>query len=220
MPKSGSSYLTAILGHLPRVETVSLVPGYDRREQELDIGLLRAANNLNYVAQHHVRYSEVTHALVRHFHLRPIVQVRNLFDVVVSIRDHIRKESTISPLAYVPYEVCCWEDPKLESFIVKMMLPWYFSFYVSWLDSPEKFLVRYEDLVERPQQIIEHICQWCCLPCKQADIEIAILKTRGVFTRKNIGVPGRGQSLTDQARNLIYEMASFYKQINFSIVGL
>ena len=104
-PKSGSTYLTHILKNLPNMRMVQLSLGTDRREQELCNEKLILYHNKNYVSQTHTRYSSVTQQLIDTYTLHPIVLVRNIFDVVVSIYDHFRLESTITPLAFVPDDI-------------------------------------------------------------------------------------------------------------------
>jgi hypothetical protein len=62
MPKSGSTYLAQIFAHLPGFVEATLVPGYGRREQELchERLLALAAQPGSFVAQQHVRYSDIT----------------------------------------------------------------------------------------------------------------------------------------------------------------
>lgn len=220
MPKSGSSYLTAILGRLPGMRIISLVPGYDRREQELDISMLRSADNIDYVAHHHIRFSRPTMTLLNHFCIKPIVQVRNIFDIVVSLRDHLRNESLESSMGYVAPGMERWDDEQLERFIVQMMLPWYFNFYMSWRDCESKCLVRYEELIRHPESVVTSICEQTLLKCSAEQIAHSIQAASQSFTRKNKGVAGRGQSIKDETRNLIHEMAAYYVGVDFSPIGL
>lgn len=220
MPKSGSTYLTTILGALPEMQILYLVPGYDRREQELDISMLRAANGLNYVAQHHVRCSQPTLTLLRHFSITPIVQVRSIFDIVVSIRDHFRTEGLEASMAYVARGMEQWPDERLDLFIARMMVPWYFNFYVSWLTCDEAIRVRYEELIREPASIVKAICAKASLACTDTDIANAIQQASRSSTRKNKGVAGRGEALSEHTRQVIADMAAFYPGVDFSPMGL
>jgi hypothetical protein len=220
MPKSGSSYLTAILGRLPGMGVVSLVPGYDRREQELDIGMLRAADGMDYVAHHHVRFSKPTMILLSHFCVKPIVQVRNIFDIVISLRDHLRNESLEGSMGYVVPGMERWDDDQLERFIVQMMIPWYVNFYMSWLDCESKSLVRYEDIIRTPESVVASICEQASLRCSAQEISQAIYAAGQSYTRRNVGMTGRGQGMNDETRRLIHEMVAYYAGVDFSPIGL
>jgi hypothetical protein len=199
---------------------VSLVPGYDRREQELDIGMLRAADGIDYVAHHHIRFSRPTMTLLNHFCIKPVVQVRNIFDIVVSLRDHLRNESLEGSMGYVAPGMERWDDAHLERFIVQMMIPWYFNFYMSWLDCRSKCLVRYEDLIRNPESVVAGICEQAMLKFSAEQIAYSIQAADQSFTRKNVGVAGRGQGIKDETRYLVHDMAAFYDGVDFSPLGL
>ena len=100
MPKSGSTYLSNAISRLPRFRKTSLVTHYGRTEQDLDLRLALRKSRHNYVCQHHVRYNEKTSDVINRFGVTPIVLVRNVFDCVPSIRDHLRNEAVESPTAY------------------------------------------------------------------------------------------------------------------------
>ena len=108
---------------------VQLSLGTDRREQELSNEKLILYHNKNYVSGNHTRYSSVTQKLIDTYMLHPIVLVRNIFDVVESLYDHFRLESTVIPMAYVPNDISEWDKNKALLFITEMVIPWYFNFY-------------------------------------------------------------------------------------------
>jgi len=219
-PKSGSTYLTKILANLPGFEEVNLVPEYGRREQELEENLLIEYQPRNYVAQHHVRYSEVTESLVRRFGLKPIVLVRDVFDVVMSLRDHLVNTNLSIPMAYVPDEFLGWPDNIKHEFIVDMVVPWYFSFYASWYTQENKYFVTYSDLVSDTQKTIGGIVGTYGIPCTAEEIVSAITKAKVLNTRKNKAVEGRGAQLERHLKEQIINMTSYYKAIDFSLMGL
>ncbi|RMG85935.1 MAG: hypothetical protein D6712_08630 [Chloroflexi bacterium] len=220
MPKSGSTFLTRIISELPGFSNVALVPGYGHREQELDTLMLLYWHRKNYVAQHHVRYSETLSQQITRFGLRPIVLVRNIYDIVISIKDHLRNESVVSPMGYVFPYMTAWDDAELEIFIANMILPWYFNFYLSWLECENKLLIRYEKLRENPVHVVSTICEFYKLGLAKVDIESAIEAAKSKNTRKNKGIAGRGLSLAPEAREHIDKMASFYKGVDFSPIGI
>ena len=91
MPKSGSTFLADVISQCPGFRRAILTPSAGRREQEIDEQLLRKHGKVSYVAQHHVRNSEWTSEMCRTYGVTPIVLVRSLQDVVVSLRDHMRR---------------------------------------------------------------------------------------------------------------------------------
>lgn len=220
MPKSGSTFLTSILNSLPDFQQGILVPDSGRREQELDrIELLRH-DNYNYAAQHHVRYSGVTQTLIEQFDIKPIVIVRNIYDAMVSIRDHFRNESTIKPMGYAFPYMKEWPNEQLEEFIVDTFTPWYLNFYLSWLECEDYVMVTYDELTVSPYKVISRIEQTFSLGLSPEQIAEAVVSGSGKFTRFNVGRKGRGEELNDYCRTHINRMAGYYREIDFSPLGI
>ena len=223
-PKSGSTFLAAILSNLPGFRKVPLVPAYGRREQELDMICLDAAQRAggHYVAQHHVRYSEETRRLIDLCSLHPIVLVRNIYDVVASVRDHLKTRGTIIAQAYVPSDLPLWPDPAIEQFIAELIVPWYFNFYASWSQCPTRIELTYETLVAEPFSVVRHLCDRTSISATDAQLRTA-LATAGAnpqSTRFNAGICGRGQHINPAATAHIAKLALYYDFLNLSALGL
>jgi len=219
-PKSGSSYLRELIHNLPDMEQVNLLPGYDRREQELATDELILNHSKNYVAQHHTRYSQITEILMDNFRLQPVILVRNLFDVVESIHDHFFREGIIMPFNFVPDEILKWEKSEIVNFITDMIIPWYFNFYVSWYHRNNKLLVTYDDVTQNTGDVLQKIIDFTHISCSKKDIDNSIECSSKLNTRLNKGVSGRGEKLSDDVKNKIISMSKYYKKIDFSPIGL
>jgi hypothetical protein len=209
-PKSGSTFLSRALAALPGMRCVQLTPGYARREQELCESLLSRNRRKAYVAQHHVRWSVVTDELVRRFDLRVVVLVRDLFDAVISLRDHVRRESGAFPMAYLDEGHRALPDAELEAMIVRLAIPWYVNFYMCWRNFPDATLVRYKDLAARPAETIRRIAEGARLDPTDSQIVQAIDQARQ--SRFNRGIVGRGASLAPRERESILQMLRFYPE--------
>ena len=129
-PKSGSTWLTLLLKRLLDWPLVPLVNGYDRREQEVDALPLLRYPDINILSPHqHCRASQPTVDFIKAFRVTPIVMTRNVFDSVVSLRDHLVRESRAMPMAYVDDEFLKWDAERQYDFVIEMFLPWLLSFY-------------------------------------------------------------------------------------------
>jgi hypothetical protein len=223
-PKSGSTFLARILSLLPGWTKVPLVTGYGRREQELSVERLLAAHRAcgNFVAQHHVRYSDVTRRLMERFVLRPVVLVRNIFDTAVSVRDHLCDEFQAISQAYVPEDIRRWDDERAFHFIADMLMPWYFNFFATWADCPDKLLVRYEEIHADVGAVVRRIGEHYGLGVTDAEAAVAVEEAgrSGEATRKNKAVLGRGEGLPDEVKRKIMALAGYYEGIDFSVIGL
>jgi hypothetical protein len=224
-PKSGSTWLSEILSQLPGFSRVELVPIHDRREQELAFERLLLYHSLNYVAQHHCRYSRATERCLDTFSIKPIILIRNIFDCVVSTKDHIDGGDTdpdrrIGPAAYVPHAYFQWPDTQKFDFIIDMLIPWYFNFFVGWKDFAGGSWVSYEELLAKPFAVIKNISDGFGLGCSDVDINGALLSASQRPTRKNVAKAGRGAMLMATHKDKIRDFARYYPEHDFSQIGL
>lgn len=240
MPKSGSTFLSALIASTPGFRREHIVPSYRRREQELsEPELLRAYESTQtlrrafdggalkgefrpkgFVSQNHVRHTHETQVLLDKYGITPIVLVRNIFDIVVSLRDHVTNESVFTPLAYVDESMRDWQPEEMYSFLVDMAVPWYIHFYVSWQKANTGLIVRYEDLVADPRAELKRVLTYAKLPRSEEILDSTLEKVEGVKTRKNVGKFGRGERLSKELKDKIKRLSSYYPDVDFSPIGL
>lgn len=224
MPKSGSTFLSSAIAALPGFTEASLVPSYGHREQELCVQSLREQDERigeeSYVAQQHLRYSFATAQYMRAFSLRPIVLLRNIFDVVPSLVDHHSIEGHIYPSAFAPADIASRPLEEQADFVTQMAVPWYFNFYASWQQCQEKLVVYYEDLVSRPEWVLRRICEYLEIDASDALIQAAVSNANSAGKRKNKVSPGRGKNLSHDNISAIVKMANHYPELDFSDIGI
>lgn len=219
MPKSASTYLTSALANIEGLKRTSITLSMMQREQEIDPVRAAMRSLGGYVAQHHVRFSRDTDDLMRTFDITPVVLVRDLPDVIVSLRDHIRKRPEMS-MSWFTRDHAKLSDLELEMAIVSLAMPWYINFYVSWHSCPRALWVTYADATERTAETIEAICGHAGIPVTDSDVDAAIAEAGKQFTRLNVGKAGRGSSLTREAMDSLRHLCSFYPEIDFRKVGI
>jgi hypothetical protein len=213
MPKSGSTFLCDIIAGLPGFRQVDLSPAYGRRQQELDEACLKRSDRFSYVSHNHVQYSDWTGGLCRTYGVTPIVLVRDLLDVTVSLRDHVRNEGPVSPVFFADRRHRELDDTTLERMIVRLALPWYVNFYMSWRQSPDAMLVDYRELTTDPATVAGRVLAFCGAKTSAAAIETAIASVRQAGeSRLNVGVSGRGRKLRPEAARAILELLEFYPE--------
>lgn len=214
MPKSGSTFLSNAIAEATGFKKVDLVPAYGRREQELCEIRLTEMANVNYVAQHHVRRSSWTDQLCREYSINPIVLVRNFFDVVMSIRDHVRNEKTVSPVLFLERHHAEMDDKDLERMIAKLAIPWYLNFYVGWRTAPNAKLIDYEVMATSPVEVIHDVLRFAQVRIQPSAVAAAVERIRNQGnSRLNIGVAGRGRKLQTETVGWIMDMVSMYPEI-------
>lgn len=225
MPKSGSTYFSGAIAALPGFHRAHLVPGYGHREQELCVEKLREHDRIagpegSYVAQHHVRCSDVTRAYLEQFGIRTIVLVRNIFDVVPSLVDHHRLEGTVYPAAHAPPDIASRSFEEQARFVVQMALPWYVSFYVSWASCPGVKVVAYEEWIAEPVAVLRACCGYLGLDTTTEISAAAVHAASSAGVRRNKVVPGRGRDLPEDCLKAIHNMRAHYPAIDFSRIGI
>lgn len=221
-PKSGSTFTSNVISELHGMKKVSLVPYYGRREQEIcKLSLQEIAPNQKIIAQHHVRYHPHTQRLSAEYSLSNVVLTRNIFDAMVSIRDHIRNESEISPHAYLSESHKNLSNDDLDSLLADLVAPWYFNFFVSWLDCSNMLHITYEDLKENEIEYFMEILHFAKLNFSVEAVKDAINITKGKrSSRYNKGVQGRGNSLSNYAKDRITKLSQHYPDIDFKSIGI
>ncbi len=152
MPKSGSTFVSDAISQIAGFRRAVLYPASDRREQELDEYCLRQVDRFDYVAQCHVRYSEWTAQMCRQYRITPIVLVRSLLDVIVSLRDHLRNQSPVWPMFFAQPSHARLDDASLELMIARLATS--FSLLLA-AAAPDALMVSYEALIRDPAAAIE-----------------------------------------------------------------
>jgi len=194
---------------------VVLVPDFGGREQEFCEIRLSEYDNLDYVAQQHIRNSKYTSSLCASHNIIPIVLVRSLFDVVVSLRDHSRNESLVGvPSVYLDNTHDGLDDGTLENIISRLAIPWYIGFYLSWRKERDIKLVQYEDFIADPADALRGILKFSGISMSREEIEagIARLKEKN-SSRLNVGIKGRGAQLAPETVKTILELLDLYPEI-------
>jgi hypothetical protein len=215
MPKSGSTFLAKTIGNIPGMFDVTLSFGYERREQELCLVACSLAHELNYVAQHHVRYSTSTQKIMDSFGIFPVVLMRSIFDCVVSLRDHLEQESTEIPIAYLPPQILHLPKEKQYDLLIDLAVPWYANFFACWAEYKGPCMrIFYRDMVEDFQGTISAILRAAGMDTSPALIDRALTLAQTQEVRFNVGRVGRGtQELTPRQIDRIQDLFSNYSDL-------
>jgi hypothetical protein len=223
-PKSGSTWLAKLLSEAFSIPEISLVHGWDGREQELCVIPAAIHHPSSYVAQLHVRHHTTTQRFLDVFHIRPIIQIRDLFDAVVSMVEFWPTVNfSNGPSMYMDEIFKGYDRKRLMEAAVEFCIPWYFNFYVSWYRAKtDKLWVHYKDLLADPATIIRNVQQTYVpqFDLTDADIQRAIDAAANSKTRKNKGISGRGKEVPAYLKKRIRNYASFYPDVDFSSIGL
>lgn len=230
MPKSASSFLVTCVNALPCMRRTIWTPrptaltlSSSRREQELDVIRLMQNHHRAYAAQNHIRFTPETDILLQKYGVTPVALTRNLFDVVASLRDHIRRESHQFPMAWLDESHSTFPDDKLEEMIAELVMPWYIQFFVSWNHCKNVLWVSYDEVRQAPEDVLARITRHANVDSTKSEIENAVnvaRSTKTTKTRVNYSMSGRGDEISASARDHINKLTRHYPSIDFRPIGI
>ena len=224
-PKSGSTFLVSALAESTGYMRQFL--GYDHlNEQDLYLPSLIDTYNMNIVCHQHTRATAPNLALVSEFGIQPVVLVRNIFDCLVSLRDHLERESLQTPVFNASGEFLA--KPQAEQFdeLIDLALPWYVNFIMSWKgaesEGTELLWITYEDMMTDKVGTVRRVLDFYSTTKFDDRVDSAVSRVdQGSDTRFNKGVSGRGEErLSADQRRRITDRFRHYPNVDFSTIGI
>ena len=214
-PKSGSTYAARVLSNY--LGTAPFFAGKipDRASQDLSsIWIEEQRPRGNQVIHQHVCYHQATKCYLDHYKITPLVLVRNIYDTVMSIKDHLKQEGNGNwPGVYIDKEMISRADDEQLEMICSLIVPWYLTFFSGWIQTGVP-VISYNDVINRPEVILSSL-----------DIPIDHDKLSGVLEninpssiRLNQGKIGRGAFLSQKCRDKVDEILFFYRHLPLEIL--
>lgn len=225
MPKSGSTWLTAVLENICRSkgwEVGRLFPYAGRRNFEIDpryFFIDGCVDSSVFFHHQHCEYSDYTAYLVLRSRSKCIVQIRSVLDAAASLVDWYKYMlKTGHPDAItLPKNAAQWTDEYFINYVIDHNLPTYIRFAEGWLHSDLMSrgdlltLVRFENLLTNPLDEVVRISRWANLKASQEEIKFALEAAGNADTKKNKGLVGRGRQLFSiQQLNKIENLVGYY----------
>jgi hypothetical protein len=172
-------------------------------------------------------------ALLKAFNITPIIQIRNLLDILVSQRDHILRDLFSTTGAVTAHQA----DPLHAHFraldheqqfdlLIDQRVPWLLEFYRSWAEAEMRGDVKlhwldYSELNADKVGSIVRAAAFLGMDCSPQRVEAALALLPPKKTRFNQAVEGRGeQALSDAQKERVIAMARHYPWIDFTPLGL
>lgn len=229
MPKSASTFLTTSLSLITHYPMVKL--HFDRNnEKALYLPHLIKHSAYPTVTQIHLRLTNTNLQILRYFDIRPIVLVRNLYDITVSYRNHLSKEPSLNPefrnAVITPvlksYETL--DEKEKINFIIDLVIPWYISFYVAWYyayqsNSIDLLWINYNDIAKDSPAVIRKILDFYHIHKTDEELNISVQDSFKKDIRFNKGVSGYGIEAMDSLQiERIEKMKSYYPDVDFSLI--
>ncbi|MEC4684614.1 MAG: sulfotransferase domain-containing protein [Nitrospirota bacterium] len=224
-PKSGSTYLTTLLSEITGFQSRMAVQFCGHNEQDIFETPLRYLSLRNSITQQHVKGTNNNVKLLKKYNIKPVILVRNIFDVVLSLHNHIEREDHRILLGYVHKEYFGMSKEEKLLYVIRVMLPWYFNFYMSWREASKEMDVlwtSYEELFSNQIDTVSRILSFYDIHVNHNQIQSAILEMKSKNTRLNVGIKGRGANLPERHKEEILNLASVWKvdKKEMQIIGL
>jgi hypothetical protein len=214
MPKSGSTFLLQLVCALPEFTRGRFIPPpVGHGDPELDETCLQNLGRGPCVAHLHMRNSERTTELYRKYRIKPVVLVRSLPDVVLSLRDHIKREESGWQMFHTDDHHAELDDARLEEMIVRLAAPWYVNFYMGWREARDVLLISYEEVIADPKAALRQIVDFAGAAVDDRAIARAVAEVQERReSRFNVGVAGRGAKLRPELLRDLVALFDFYPE--------
>jgi len=227
-PKSASTFLRNVIGEITGYTTNEFCVAYERNEQDLYLPTLIDHAFTPVVNHMHMQARGNNVAIMQISGIRPTVLVRNIFDTTVSMANHLANHSPFFSMAYVDDSFAQLPPEEQLDMVIALCMPWFISFYVSWYkvrqdNLLDTYWLTYEKLTDDKPAAVADICRFYGIETDRATIEKAIETIQGNKEKSNlnVGVKGRGKAqLTDAQKQKIIKMTSYYKDVDFSLIGI
>jgi len=182
-PKSGSTFLKNVLCELTGFRDLFLFHASGQSEQDLFFPSLLEFATVPTVTQQHCRAAESNLQLMQAFGMRAVVLVRNLADVVVSLRD-LYNQGAIFGTFFNP-ETWRQRDAECQAnLIIDHIVPWHLQFLASWQQAEKEqrapvFWLTWEALMQDQYSAVQRILEFHRLSGLDGKINAALSKLAG-----------------------------------------
>ena len=226
-PRTGSTFLSIVLQEVTKLHRFRLSSGYATNEHDLYLPALCIVNDSGCISQMHMKGSFHNASLINSFKIKQIILVRNIYDIVASLFDDLRKKEETPgyhtgengySFLWLDSATKNMNDENLIDMIIDLAIPWYVNFYVSWYRLAEQNIVNpiwvnYEDMMNDKNNTIISILNFIDFPFN-GEINSTILNEK--YSTYNKGGSGRGNILlSDERKRKIIEKFSYYEDVNF-----
>jgi hypothetical protein len=231
-PKAGSTFLVNTLIRITGLRGFRLCAAYSTNEHDLYLPALCLMSRYGCVSQLHMKGTYHNAALMRTFGIRPIILVRRIEDIVVSLQHDLREKCERPSLgtgrsgySFIWHDRSTKElsDERLLDMIIDLAVPWFVNFYVSWYRLCEQgavdgLWVAYEELFGDKEKTVRRVLDFLGLRYAP-DIDRAILSRK--YRTFRDGRVGQGAlALTAAQQRRLRERFSYYPDVDFGKYGL
>lgn len=150
MLKSGSTYISGKVSNITGYEFNRPLIYFHDIEQNIDMRRADHLLNKRIVCQMETPGKLFNIEIMKRYNIKPIILIRDPRDVILSLHDHLQKESPITPFGRIGPE---WYEQEYErriDYLLYHFLPSIIAWYRTWFQNKhhlEHLVVKYEDLL-------------------------------------------------------------------------
>ncbi len=226
MPKSASTFVVASLAEATGYLRFFLGQNH-LDEQDLYLPKLIDSWSMNIVCHQHTRATKPNLERMAEFRIRPVVLTRDVFDCLVSLRDHLENESAATPTFIAPDGLLARQRSVQLDALAELAAPWYLSFFAMWKEAElrgdtDVHWLGYADVMADANAALNGVLEFYGLNDAAGGLGDALERVRGgADTRKNRGTSGRGrEQLSAEQIERIGKLSRHWPHIDFSPIGI
>jgi tetratricopeptide (TPR) repeat protein len=226
MPKSGSTLLKECLRGLTGWQEAMLSYAYLQNEQEIFLPNLLKVALENTITQQHCRATGPNVQILQAFGIRPVVLIRHLPDIVLSMSDFYDQGAITNTFFSEAWPTL--DQTGKYDLVIDHVMPWYAAFYASWeatarLGKLDCLMVSYEEMIADKPATLHRVSEFLGINKTLNDCKAVIENIEGDAqkTRMNKGVTGRGAAaLNDDQKSRLRRLVKTYGSLDLERVGL
>ena len=231
-PKAGSTFLVNTLIRVTGLRGFRLCAAYSTNEHDLYLPALCLMNRYGCVSQLHMKGTFHNAALMRTFGIKPVILVRRIEDIVVSLQHDLKEKRQRRSLgtgrsgySFVWQDQSTKElsDERLLDMIIDLAVPWFVNFYVSWhrlcqQGAVDALWVTYEELFGDKEKAVRRVLDFLGLRYA-AGIDPRVLSRK--YRTFRDGRVGQGAlTLTAEQQRRLRTQFSYYPDVDFDKYGI
>ena len=232
VPKSGSTFLSNSLCRLTSYPYFRLTSGYGSNEHDLYLPALCMINPYGCVSQLHMKGTFHNAAHLNTFGVRPVILVRQIDDIVVSLVQDLRNKESLPgygigqngySFIWQDEDVRCLSDEQLTDMIIDLAIPWFVNFYVSWYRLCEQGVVEalwvtYENMMAGKAETLKEILQFVGFH-HDGKFDESILHMK-YSTYRDSRINRGAEILSDTQKERIRQHFTHYRGVDFGKYGI
>jgi hypothetical protein len=231
-PKSGSTFLANTLRVVSGLRNFRLCAAYSTNEHDLYLPALCLMSRYGCVSQLHMKGTFHNGVLMRTFGIRPVILVRRIEDIVVSLQHDLKAKAERPTVgtgqegySFVWQDQCTRElsDERRLDMIIDLAVPWFVNFYVSWYrlceqGAVEALWVTYEEMVAATEATVRRVLAFVGLDATMPIAPDVLARRYHTFRDARVG---QGASeLSDAQQQRLRERFAYYPGVDFGRYGL